>query len=94
MTDGLVTIGGREEDSRRRPPRPEWLRIKLKTPARYHGVRKLVEGLPGEQRDVVLLSFFEGLSHAEIGERLQLPLGTVKSRMRLAFAKLRSALGD
>jgi len=57
-------------------------------------LRKLVSELPGEQMDVVRLSFFEGLSHAEIGEHLSIPLGTVKSRLRLAFGKLRTAMGE
>ncbi len=48
--------------------------------------------LPPDQRDVVLLAYFSGLSQAEIAERLQLPLGTVKTRTRLAFAKLRESL--
>ncbi|MCU0648578.1 MAG: sigma-70 family RNA polymerase sigma factor [Gemmatimonadaceae bacterium] len=49
--------------------------------------------LPPEQRDVVELAFFEGLSHREIVERTGLPLGTVKSRTRLAMQKLRERLG-
>ena len=48
--------------------------------------------LPPDQRDVVLLAYFSGLSQAEIAERLQLPLGTVKTRTRLAFAKLKESL--
>jgi RNA polymerase sigma-70 factor (ECF subfamily) len=48
--------------------------------------------LPLDQLDVVRLAFFEDLTHPEIGERLGVPLGTVKSRLRLAFAKLRIAL--
>jgi len=54
----------------------------------------LVDSLPPDQRDVVRLAFFEGLSHAEIEQRLDIPLGTVKSRMRLAFGKLRRAMGE
>jgi RNA polymerase sigma-70 factor (ECF subfamily) len=54
---------------------------------------RLVGELPADQLDVVKLAFFEGLSHSEIGQRLSLPLGTVKSRMRLAFGKLRAAMG-
>jgi len=54
----------------------------------------LVDSLPADQRDVVRLAFFEGLSHAEIEQRLDIPLGTVKSRMRLAFGKLRRAMGE
>jgi RNA polymerase sigma-70 factor, ECF subfamily len=50
--------------------------------------------LPQEQRDVVSLSYLEGLSHSEIAERMNLPLGTVKSRMRLAYQKIREAVED
>ncbi len=45
--------------------------------------------LSEEQRQVVRLSFFEDRPHSEIAERLSLPLGTVKSRLRLALIKLR-----
>jgi RNA polymerase sigma-70 factor (ECF subfamily) len=46
--------------------------------------------LSEEQRQVVRLSFFEDRPHSEIAEHLALPLGTVKSRLRLALIKLRS----
>lgn len=46
--------------------------------------------LSEEQRQVVQLSFFEDRPHSEIAERLSLPLGTVKSRLRLALMKLRA----
>lgn len=46
--------------------------------------------LSEEQRQVVRLSFFEDRPHSEIAERLTLPLGTVKSRLRLALMKLRA----
>lgn len=49
--------------------------------------------LSEDQRQVVRLSFFEDRPHSEIAERLSLPLGTVKSRLRLALIKLRAALG-
>lgn len=48
--------------------------------------------LPVEQRALVELSYFEGLSQSEIAERAQLPLGTVKSRLRLAFNRLRQSM--
>ncbi len=54
----------------------------------------MVGSLPHDQMQVVRLAFFEGLSHSEIGARLEVPLGTVKSRLRLAFGKLRTALGE
>jgi RNA polymerase sigma-70 factor (ECF subfamily) len=57
-------------------------------------LRGLVETLPMEQLEVVRLAYFEGLSHSEIGQRLAVPLGTVKSRLRLAFGKLRAAMGE
>jgi len=48
--------------------------------------------LSEEQRQVVRLSFFQDVPHAEIAEALSLPLGTVKSRLRLALIKLRAHL--
>ena len=49
--------------------------------------------LPEEQSKVLRLAFFEQKAHAEIAEELELPLGTVKSRIRLAFKRLRKELG-
>ena len=42
----------------------------------------------------IKLAYIEGLSHSQIAERLSIPLGTVKSRMRLAYQKVRVALED
>jgi RNA polymerase sigma-70 factor (ECF subfamily) len=50
--------------------------------------------LPPEQAEVVRLSFFDDRPHAEIEDALGIPLGTVKSRLRLAMAKLRALLDD
>ena len=55
-------------------------------------VRTALGALPKEQVALVRLAFFEGLSHSTIARRLQLPIGTVKSRLRLAFARLRRLL--
>ena len=52
------------------------------------------DALPDNQREVVRLHFMEDAAHSEISERLNLPLGTVKSRLRLAFEKIRKELGD
>jgi RNA polymerase sigma-70 factor (ECF subfamily) len=57
-------------------------------------VQAVLHGLSPEQRQVVELAYIEGLSHSDIAVRLSLPLGTVKSRMRLAYQKVRSALKD
>jgi RNA polymerase sigma-70 factor (ECF subfamily) len=55
-------------------------------------IESALGGLPAEQLQVIQLSFVDGLSQSEIATRLDLPLGTVKSRMRLAFQKLRCAV--
>lgn len=57
-------------------------------------LRKAVASLPAEQAELLRQAFFEDLSHAEIAVRTALPLGTVKSRLRLAKDKLRLALED
>jgi RNA polymerase sigma-70 factor (ECF subfamily) len=56
-------------------------------------LRQLLAQMPEAQRQVVLLGYFEGLSSAEISERLQIPVGTVKSRTRAALEMLRCVLG-
>ncbi len=50
--------------------------------------------LSEDQMRVIELSFFDEKAHAEIAQTLQIPLGTVKSRMRLAMNRLRGLLGD
>lgn len=57
-------------------------------------VQSALAALPPDQYEVVALSYIEGLSHSEIAERLGLPLGTVKSRMRLAYGKVRESVED
>ncbi|WP_416898945.1 MAG: sigma-70 family RNA polymerase sigma factor [Minwuia sp.] len=57
-------------------------------------VQSAMKELPPEQHEVIRLSFFEGLPHSAIAEKLDLPLGTVKSRLRLAFRRVRTAVGD
>jgi RNA polymerase sigma-70 factor (ECF subfamily) len=53
-------------------------------------VRRSVASLPVEQREVVELAYFGELTHREMADDLQLPLGTVKGRLRLAHKKLRA----
>jgi RNA polymerase sigma-70 factor, ECF subfamily len=55
---------------------------------------ELLGELPVEQREILLLIYVEGRSHREIAERLGLPVGTVKSRTRLAFNRLRKRLEE
>lgn len=55
-------------------------------------VRRALAQLPAEQRQVLELGYFEGLSSSEIAERVRAPIGTVKSRVAAALSKLRAAV--
>ncbi len=55
-------------------------------------VHTALDQLPAEQQMVVQLAYFEGLTHSEIAAQLGIPLGTVKTRLRLAFTRLRTTL--
>lgn len=59
---------------------------------RRERVRREMANLPPEQRQVIELAFYEGLTQSEIAARADLPLGTVKTRTLLAMKKLRNAL--
>lgn len=58
--------------------------------ARLH---EALKELPGEQSELLKMAFFEDKTHMEIADSCNLPLGTVKSRLRLALARLRRHLG-
>jgi len=58
----------------------------------HESVHAALRALPEDQRTVVRLAYFEGLTQSEIAEQVGIPLGTVKTRLRLAFDKLRSGL--
>ncbi|MGA2166092.1 MAG: sigma-70 family RNA polymerase sigma factor [Solirubrobacteraceae bacterium] len=55
-------------------------------------VRAVLDGLPPEQSRVIELAYYGGLSHAEIATMLDMPVGTIKGRMRLGLQKMRSQL--
>ena len=57
-------------------------------------MEKAIDKLPEGQAQVIYMSFFEGRSHTDISERLGLPLGSVKSRIRLASEKLKGTWRD
>lgn len=67
------------------------LEERLERALRSERVRGALAALPTEQREVIVLGFYGGLSQAEIARRTGAPLGTVKGRARLAMNKLRDA---
>lgn len=61
----------------------------------HHLLRDAAAALPDEQRQPIEMAYFWGMTHSQIAARLELPLGTVKTRIRLGMEKLRAAwLGD
>lgn len=58
----------------------------------HQSVHAALAALPDEQREAVRLAYFGGLTHSEIARELGIPVGTVKTRLRLAFGKLRASL--
>jgi RNA polymerase sigma-70 factor (ECF subfamily) len=60
----------------------------------HEAVHEALKGLPDEQREVVRLAYFGGFTHSEIAKELGIPMGTVKTRLRLAFDKLRVQLAS
>jgi RNA polymerase sigma-70 factor (ECF subfamily) len=64
----------------------------LEQTERRHQVQLALEILSPPQRKAIELAYFEGLSQSEIAERLQEPLGTIKTRVRLGMQKLRECL--
>lgn len=79
------------EDDREPPLQPD----QVMTLAEQEGrIRMALQHLPPEQADVIRKAFFEDKPHTEIEKELGIPLGTVKSRLRLATNRLRSVLKD
>ena len=57
-------------------------------------IREVIKQIPVEQRMVIELAYFGGLTHAEISEQYHIPLGTVKGRMRLGLQKMKALLAE
>ncbi len=58
------------------------------------GLKKLVNELKEDQKEIIDLAFFEGYTHVEIAEKLNIPLGTVKTKCRSAISVLRKAINS
>jgi len=83
------------DDPALQPSQPESADDIVEAEERDERVRKAMLDLPEEQAVLVKQAFFLGRSHSQIAEDTGLPLGTVKSRIRLAFSRLRRSLeGD
>ncbi len=74
------------------PVEPQPVDSMMDAETRDERVREAMSGLPDEQIRLVRMAFFLGYSHSQIADETGLPLGTVKSRIRLAFGRLRRAL--
>ena len=83
-----------DEGIAERLPAPDATDAEVERREESRRVRTALDGLPGDQRQVIELAYFGGLSHSQIAEMLDLPPGTVKGRMRLGLSKMRSALGE
>jgi RNA polymerase sigma-70 factor, ECF subfamily len=68
--------------------------MKIQREQNAQALSKAMTTLKGKYLEVLRMSFFDGLTHSTIAEKLNLPIGTVKSRIRLACEKLRTTLQD
>ena len=66
--------------------------VQMEWQSRAEEVRRALDTLPLLQRVAVELAFFDGLTHSEIAEQLEVPLGTVKTRVRQGLLKMRDGL--
>jgi len=76
------------------PSAPISPEVSIDTDRQEERVRTALRELPEDQAKVITLAFYDGKSHGEIATQLAIPLGTVKSRLRLAFRRVRGILGD
>jgi RNA polymerase sigma-70 factor (ECF subfamily) len=75
------------------PPDPSDVPSQAATSVDAATARRALADLPPEQKQVIELAYFDGLSHSEIADKLAAPIGTVKGRIRLALDRLRVAMG-
>ncbi len=87
---GMVDEVGLEE----RIASPERTDLEFARQEEARQVRDALEQLPGEQSRVIELAYFGGLTHVQIASMLDMPVGTIKGRMRLGLSKMRITLGD
>ena len=83
-----------DEGAAERVAAPESTEVEVVRREEARHVRDALGGLPSEQRRVIELAYFGGFTHTQIAQMLEVPIGTVKGRMRLGLTKMRIALGD
>lgn len=81
-----------DDDLQERIEAPERTDMEVVRRDEAHEIRSVMGQLPAEQVRVIELAYFGGFTHTEIAEMLDLPVGTVKGRMRLGLEKMRSRL--
>ncbi len=86
------TVEGASQEDQREPPVSPFDALRQRQ--NEGRVAEAMAGLTPDQRTVIQLAYFEGLSQSEISERTGTPLGTVKTRTRLALEKLGEQLGE
>jgi RNA polymerase sigma-70 factor (ECF subfamily) len=85
-----VEVEGLEE----RQEAPELTDVEAARREEARNVRTALDTLPEDQCKVIELAYFGGFSHSQIAEMLEMPIGTVKGRMRLGLEKLRNRLAE
>jgi RNA polymerase sigma-70 factor (ECF subfamily) len=75
-------------------PAPERTELEAERHEQGRRISDALGSLPSEQRQVIELAYFGGLSHSEIARNLSLPAGTVKGRMRLGLTRMRALLAE
>ncbi len=84
----------RDEGIAERLASPELIEAEVERRDDARQIRRALDELPTDQRQVIELAYFGGFTHSQIAEMLGLPAGTVKGRMRLGLSKLRVTLGE
>jgi RNA polymerase sigma-70 factor (ECF subfamily) len=94
--DRLRTLGFRKlntvMDVERINPKSDFVRITEGNEEKRTIIQKALDNLPEEQRLAVEMAYFDGFTHYEIAERLNKPVGTIKTRITLGVARLRKQL--
>lgn len=87
-------LDGEGQEQHFRLPVAEGPEREIENSLQQQAIRQMVADLPVDQRQVLGLAYFKGMSHSQIAATLGEPLGTVKSRIRLAMQRLRESLQD